>query len=296
LRGAAGNRLNGDGVIGRELVFDLLAGRPEVEVIILGRGGGAFEELAAFNDERLARAIARCPVPVVSAVGHETDFTIADFVADVRAATPSAAAELVAPDAGALRRQVEQAGRTLAYQMRVGLGTLRALVERAAGSRAFDLERRVSELAQELDGLGAALGEGLTRRTTGARQALTGQIWPRLARAGVELTGDRRVATARSEADLWARGAAAAERARGAFAVEAARLEMLSPLKTLGRGYAVCRRRSGEVVRQSEQVAVGDRVEVVLARGALDCTVAEVAAESGLPVREGRKEEDGKNG
>ncbi|MGE5507113.1 MAG: exodeoxyribonuclease VII large subunit [Chitinophagales bacterium] len=276
--------------------LELLAGRPEVEVIILGRGGGSFEELSAFNDERLARAIARCPVPVVSAVGHETDYTIADFVADVRAATPSAAAELVAPDVRLLRRQVEQARTTLAYQMRVGLGTLRSLVERLADSRALDLERRVAERAQELDSLSSALGEALARRADGTRRALDGELWPRLVKAGVNLAARPRVAVSRCEAALLARGGALAARPRAGLAVEAARLEALSPLRTLGRGYAVCRRPSGEVVKRAVALSVGDQVEVVLSQGALDCTVNGIAPEAAWVDPPPRWEEEERNG
>ncbi|MGE5552781.1 MAG: exodeoxyribonuclease VII large subunit [Betaproteobacteria bacterium] len=257
--------------------LELLGRHPRVEVIIVGRGGGSLEELSAFNDERVARAIAACPVPVVSAVGHETDFTIADFVADCRAATPSAGAELVVPDAARLRNELDRIAAALVYQVRSSLEARRMLVERLTGKRAFDLERRLGELAQQLDELNSALSERLVRRSRLARRALTDHFWPRLVQAGLGLTRRPAAELARGEADLRARGRTLVDRRRGEWAPVVAALDALSPLKTLGRGYAVCRRPSGRVVREAASVRVGEEVEVVLARGQLACAVTAVS-------------------
>ncbi|MDI6870028.1 MAG: exodeoxyribonuclease VII large subunit [Bacillota bacterium] len=274
----------------------VLGQHPRVEVIIVGRGGGSLEELSAFNDERVARAIAACPVPVVSAVGHETDFTIADFVADCRAATPSAGAELVAPDALRLRNEVERLAATLGYQLRSAVEGRRMLVERLTGSRAFDLERRLGELAQGLDELNALLGERLVRRSQLAQRALNSDLWPRLVQAGLNLTRRSATEVARWEAELKARGHGLVERRRGEWAPLVAALDALSPLKTLGRGYAVCRRPGGQVLREAGTVAVGEEVEVVLARGQLGCAVTGVFPDGGtgrLPFAAKEEQKDG---
>lgn len=253
-----------------------LGQKPRVEVVIVGRGGGSLEELSAFNDERVVRAIAACPVPVVSAVGHETDFTLADFVADCRAATPSAAAELVAPDSLRLRNEVEQAVANLRYQARIALEGRRGLLERLVQSRGFDVGRRLGELAQRLDELNAALADGLTSRSRLARRTLDDVLWPRLVRSGAGLLGRAAADLAGRVAELRALGRDLAGRRRGELGPLLAALEALSPLKTLARGYAVCRLPEGPVVREAEAVAAGAAVEVVLARGQLDCLVTRV--------------------
>jgi exodeoxyribonuclease VII large subunit len=266
----------------------LLGRQPRVEVIIVGRGGGSLEELSAFNDERVARAIAACPVPVVSAVGHETDFTIADFVADCRAATPSAGAELVVPDTLRLRNEVERIAAALGYQGRAAFEGRRMLLERLKGSRALDLERRLGELAQRLDELNAALGERLVRRSHQARRALSDRLWPRLVQAGLGLTRYPARELARREAEFRSRGGVLVEQRRGEWAPLVAALDALSPLKTLSRGYAVCQRPGGRVVRDAGTVKVGEAVEVVLAQGELGCTVTAV-----LPWAAKEEQDDG---
>lgn len=272
--------------------LEALGRNPRVEVVIVGRGGGSLEELSAFNDERVARALAACPVPVVSAVGHETDFTIADFVADVRAATPSAGAELVAPDTVKLRNEVEQAAATLRYQARLALEGRRALLEKLTSARGFDLERRLGDLAQELDSLNAALSEGLVRRSAVARRTLMNDLWPKLVQAGLNLTRRPVAELGARRADLLVRGRTLIEERKGEWAPLVAKLDALSPLKTLGRGYAVCRLRDGRVVRQAAAVAVGDEVEVILARGTLSCSVASVEPERAAFGRADEVEEE----
>ncbi len=185
-----------------------LAAREDVDVVVLARGGGSFEDLLPFSNEAVVRAVAACSVPVVSAVGHEQDTPLCDLAADVRAATPTAAAALVVPDA---------------RELRAGLDTARRRLDAALRGR---LERRQ---------------QGLT--------VLTGRLHssPRLL----------------------------LERRRAALDHLGARLQSLSPLATLGRGYAIVRS-GGEALREASRVAAGDRVEVELASGSFGARVEDV--------------------
>ena len=186
-----------------------------VEVIVVARGGGSLEDLWAFNEEPIARAIATSGVPVISAVGHETDFTIADFVADLRAPTPSAAAELLVPDGAALSGQIE---------------VLIARAERAVKAQLW-------LASNDLDGRQSRLPRALEARL-----------------------------------DHVARRLEAAE----------ARLQALSPLQVLGRGYAVvCDAATRSVVRSVSLAMPGQRLDIVLADGRLRATVEEIAGRSG---------------
>lgn len=202
---------------------------PDVDVIIIGRGGGSLEDLWAFNDEALARAIRDCPVPVVSAVGHETDFTIADFAADLRAPTPSAAAELVVPSRAELKSEVESLRLRMITQMNRLLETKRLQVKALAQRPVLQRpEGRLLQDRQRLDDLVRRLGY-----------------------AAGHLVGTRR-----KELEALA-----------------GRLDALSPLAVLSRGYSITRRASGQVVKDAREVAVGDRVSVLLYRGTLTCVV-----------------------
>ncbi len=202
---------------------------PGVDVVIVGRGGGSLEELWAFNDEGLARAIAACSVPVVAAVGHETDFTIADFVADLRAPTPSAAAELVVPRKADLQAGLQNAHGRLAVALRNWVDRRRRRLEALAGRPV--LRRPLTRLHQERQRLDQA-----TRQLTAAAAA---RVRDRRARLG-QLAG---------------------------------RLDALSPLNVLQRGYAIALDAGGRVVRQAATLAPGDRVQVILHRGRLRAVV-----------------------
>lgn len=182
------------------------------DVVIVGRGGGSLEDLWAFNLEPVARAIAACPVPVVSAVGHEVDVTISDLVADLRAPTPSAAAEAVAPDGEALRTQI------------------RSVPDRLARGLRGTVQRRRQALAEGID----RLGRQLERRLAPARQAVDLGV-ARLERGVLRLL----------------------ERRRQKLSVLAGRLEALSPLGILERGYSVARSPEGKILRRVEDFPAG---------------------------------------
>jgi exodeoxyribonuclease VII large subunit len=241
------------------------------DAVLLARGGGSIEDLMAFNDEAVARAIAACPVPVVAGVGHETDVTIADLVADLRAPTPTAAAEAVAtPWAEARAKLTELSGR-LAAGTRARLTTGHLRLERARGGL-VDPAERLRRLIQRVDDLRLTLAARAQRRLTAGGHALA-TLRVRLAAAAPSAPLPRlreRVdaLSHRSGRALSAR--LAGKRARlGGLSGE---LEGLSPVAVLARGYAVARK-GEKVLRAASDAKVGDRVAVRLHRGELDCRV-----------------------
>jgi len=215
-------------VQGSEAAPDLVAAiadletQPDVDVIIIGRGGGSTEDLWAFNDERLARAIAAARVPIVSAVGHEIDFTVTDLVADVRAPTPTAAAALVVPDRGALAERVQQLSTAAQAAIQRAVARERQRVE-LHGRRLRDPRQVLRTLQQRVDELGERVHRGFQGRLRQARQQLQGT---------------------------------------------AARLQALSPLGVLDRGYCIAQTTSGAVVRSAETLAVDEVLQLRLGRGA----------------------------
>jgi len=249
--------------------------RGDVDVLIVGRGGGSMEDLWAFNEEVVARAIAASRIPVISAVGHETDFTIADFVADLRAPTPSAAAELVVESKEALEARIEALARRLRSAVDADLGRARHRLDALAVRRMIsDGRRRLLDLAQRLDGL-----EGALRRAGDDALAARRRVLERLAGALSHLSprGRWQLLRARlapARARLVAAGGRAVSARREQVAAATGRLEALSPLGVLGRGYSICRRLPGlEIVTDAAAVAAGADVEVLLRRGALRATV-----------------------
>ena len=249
---------------------------PELDVVIIGRGGGSAEDLWAFNDERLARAIAACPVPVISGVGHEVDFTIADFVADVRAATPSNAAELVVDRADNLSARIDRAERRLQCVPRsrgwTGGGSDAERLRHAARRSG----RPRSSCASATAGTSSCGLRHAMRRSARARGPAIRRLRRRLERRDV-----RRVIAGPAHADRAAPTAGCASarpRCRLAAAARAgalsARLDALSPLAVLGRGYAVCWNDARTVSFGRRQPSrPGDRVRVTLAEGELACRV-----------------------
>ncbi len=202
-----------------------------VDVIIAGRGGGSMEDLWAFNEEIVARAIFASRIPVISAVGHEVDFTIADFVADLRAPTPSAAAELAVPDAAELKTRIAQLADRMTYRMNGLLEGWQKTLASLSEARAFvQFGSQLADRRIYVDDLAAQLARAMDGEIQGKRDRLSA------------LSG---------------------------------KLDALSPLKVLGRGYAIARDASGGVVRSVADVAPGDRLNVRLADGELACEVLE---------------------
>ena len=244
------------------------------EVLIVGRGGGSIEDLWTFNEEAVARAIAASPVPVVSAVGHETDFTIADFVADLRAPTPSAAAELVVPEQRELRERLTAQRRKLAQAARYRLVTARTrLQQRGVEAAAGTLRRRIGRSLQRVDELEYALRDRMRAHLKQDRAAWSGldaglrRRDPRLQLA----EGRRRLEKATADAAGKMKLRMAAARAR--YESLAGQLDQLSPLRVLDRGYAIVQNANGDVLRDAAGVAVGSPVSIRLSRGRLGATV-----------------------
>lgn len=249
---------------------------PDIELIIVARGGGSREDLWAFNEEAVARAIAACRRPVVSGVGHEIDVTIADLVADVRAATPTAAAEVVAPARsdlldriGALRRRCDSAlgARLQRAERRLHAHTLmRALTQPSRNLEAY--AQRLDTAWQRLELAVRASHAAASRRLEQSATSLSRHTPnARAARARGRMTAAR----ARLEAAMGQR----LHGRREALARAAGRTEAMSPLAVLGRGYAVCQDQAGGVVRDADQVSPGDRLRVRVAHGEIGCEVVD---------------------
>jgi len=247
----------------------------EIDVVIVGRGGGSIEDLWAFNEEVTARAIAGCPVPTISAVGHETDVTIADFVADLRAPTPSAAAEMVVARrddfCGRLDQLAHRINATMLTRLHRCESRLRTLEARSGYT---GVRGRLAMRGRHVADLTHALGRAVRARMAARERNYQTK---RLLLETFDLR--RRMARIRSrliEVDgrLSAATAQTRHRADGQLRSAAARLEALSPLAVLGRGYAVCwNAERTAIVRDAATVTAGDRVRVTLARGELACEV-----------------------
>lgn len=253
---------------------------PWAEVVIVARGGGSLEDLWSFNTEAVARAIAACSVPVVSAVGHETDFTIADFVADLRAPTPSAAAELVAPNRDDLLAGLDALALRLKNSLDFGLLRKRRRLELASTQRAEAvLHRRLATGAQRLDDLDFRLRDAGRTRLREAGKALDAS-GERIARLDPRL----KLARVQARVEEQERGLATASGriladAQLRFALLRSRLESLSPLGILGRGYALVRTADGQLVRDASALAEGLPVSMRFARGAAEAVVSRVFAD-----------------
>ncbi len=199
------------------------------DLIITGRGGGSIEDLWAFNDERVARAIYESELPVISAVGHEPDVTIADFAADVRAATPSNAAELAVPDRQEVKRRLD---------------VLRERIARSERKRLKEQRDRFDQLARS-----------------------------RALRDPMAFIDDKRQLLDYTRKDLASLAQDQMAQREQRFTTLAAKLDALSPLKVLGRGYAVARNEKGQILRAAREAKPGETIEVLLGQGSLACTV-----------------------
>ena len=271
-------QVQGSAAIGQIVAAIALANRrAEVDVLIVGRGGGSLEDLWCFNEEAVARAIAHSAIPVVSAVGHEVDVTISDFAADLRAPTPSAAAELVAPDRSAraqrlvhLKQRLVQAISRRQTAARHGFALLQKRLDHQ------DPKRRLEQQSQRLDELSGRLQHLLNLRLHQGERRLANLELRLQARSPEKLlaAGKRRhqLAQERLHTLMNKRQDLAAHR----LAMLSARLDGISPLATLGRGYSITRTPNGEVISRAAQVSPGQQLVTTLAEGSLRVRVEEV--------------------
>jgi exodeoxyribonuclease VII large subunit len=244
------------------------------EVVIVGRGGGSLEDLWPFNEELVARAIRRSAIPVISAVGHEIDYTIADFAADLRAPTPSAAAQLVVPIKAELRARLDALSATLATAQRQALIGYRHQVAHLA-VRLREPTALLSRTRQRLDDDTAELAAAILRQVE-ARRGTARELTARLANplAWRATLAARRARVAHLRERLYAGMRAANESRRAQLGAAAQRLDAVSPLRVLERGYAVVTASaSGRVVSDARAVDIGEPLHIRLAFGALRANV-----------------------
>jgi exodeoxyribonuclease VII large subunit len=254
--------------------LQLASARRECDVLIVARGGGSLEDLWAFNDERVARAICACSIPVVSGIGHEIDFTIADFVADARAPTPSGAAELVVPDRNAcleaLARTAERMSACFRRELRAitarfdGVGLRLKLAH--PGMRLVQQVQRLDDLEQRLAG---ALRAGLHSDRNRVSEAFARLVQ----RSPDHLVREYRLRHDALAARLDHAVQGCVSRAEHRLNVAQRTLHTVSPLATMTRGFAIVTRADGTLVTDAESIAVGDEIEARLARGSLKARV-----------------------
>jgi len=256
-------------------MIDLACERAECDVLILARGGGSLEDLWAFNEEVVARAMYRASIPIVTGIGHEIDFTIADFVADLRAPTPSAAAESVVPDAG------EWAARYRALEARLAAAARRVLAARRGevrtlAKRLVHPRRRLFDHSQRLDAMTMRLSRAAGTAVR-ERRAHLATFAARLARHAPDriVQAHRARCAALERRLLLAMRSASAQRRSRVGALERA-LGAFGPQATLERGYSILLRPGdGSVIRDAGEVRAGERLQGRLARGTLDLDVAD---------------------
>lgn len=257
----------------------MLAERAEMfDAVIIGRGGGSLEDLWAFNDEALARAIAACSLPVVSAVGHETDFTIADFVADVRAPTPSAAAELLVPDRADWLHKLQQLERQLTRGWRQAHSSHQMRLDHLR-QRLRHPRQALQAQAQRVDGLELQLQRALRTQITRYQQRLQhlGELL-RSQHPARQLTAlNTQLEHLRPR--LYAAVQHTLQQHRQRLGENARLLHSVSPLHTLERGYAIVTNTEQQVLKTTEQVNTGDRIHARLGHGRLTCRVECIDAE-----------------
>ena len=246
-----------------------------VDVLIVGRGGGSLEDLWSFNEEVVARAVHRSRLPVISAVGHETDWTICDFAADLRAPTPSAAAELVMASSMELQGRLDALDHRLRSATENRLAAMSARVD-ALRRSLHDPGTMLGHLSQRVDDLGGRLERALEKAATGSRgrfDALQAGLMHANPAGRVRIMRQQvLLLAAQAEHGMTGR----LDASRQIFGNCAARLDVLSPLQTLARGYAIATTADGRVLTDAGRLTTGDRLRLNLHRGSATCTVEEL--------------------
>lgn len=252
------------------------------DVVILCRGGGSLEDLWPFNEEVVARAVAACPIPTISGVGHEPDFTICDFVADKRAATPSAAAEIVVQAKEEIVFRIDSAQRRIAEQMQRRVAFFRSELRHLVSAEGlWSVPLRVERTRRQLDASRNSLRDLLLDGARRVRARLTAADEPLLRFPARLALPQRRALVAQFDARAASLLRARLERSKGALSAAAGRLEAVSPLSVLSRGYAIAYALRGRKrpILEASSVAPGDAIEVQLRHGSLGCTVDTISNE-----------------
>jgi exodeoxyribonuclease VII large subunit len=251
--------------------------RSDIDVIIVGRGGGSIEDLWAFNEEVVARAIYQSELPIISAVGHEVDYTIADFVADLRASTPSAAAELVSGAHEDLLLKVDSLKGRLARSIMRGIDQRRLSLERLANNKAFMVApNKIRELQQRFDENTLRMIQGINRFISLDRHH------ERLLRTRLKsldlfrMIHHKQDLLIRSNHRMISGMRAELRSCRSRFEIAVGKLAALSPLSILQRGFSLCRNDQGGLLKKASDAHPGDCVRVTLAEGSLNCEVKEI--------------------
>ena len=264
-----------------------LNSRTDIDVIIIGRGGGSIEDLWAFNEEVVAKAIFQSELPLISAVGHEVDFTIADFVADLRAPTPSAAAEMVSGARDDLLLSVNSLSGRLVQAVRRGVEQRRLRLERLSHSRAFTVTpNMIRDLQQRFD-------EGMLRMSQAMQRfAYAVRHREQILSMRLQAVDLRRIIhhkqdiLARNRQGLISGIKALVQFQRSRFDMAVGKMDALSPLSILQRGFALCRDAQGTIIKRAAGVNRGERVRVTLAAGELDCLVENASGDGPLCMQQ----------
>ncbi len=245
-----------------------------VDLIVITRGGGSIEDLFEFNNENLARKIYDCEIPVVSAIGHEIDFTILDFAADLRAPTPTGAAEMVVKNRGELGNYVRTHLKRIHNGIRYRISNGRMELRDAMGSRAFSgLKSRIMENIQRVDYLSHRLQILMLNRLKTEKEGFHS-----VEKHLKEMDPVHRLVLIREqfrqiESNLINISGIIFEKTKHRLAVKAENLDMISPLAVLGRGYSLCQREDGKIVMNKNEVGISEKVKLTLKEGRLDCRV-----------------------
>lgn len=247
-----------------------------IDVLIVGRGGGSTEDLWAFNDERVARAIRNSLIPVISAVGHETDVTIADFVADFRAPTPSAAAEIVAAQESQIAAFLIEREDNLRQAMEYKILESKSRLQELRAAQVFaEIPARVREKRQKVETNLLRL-ETLFLDKTRQKQRrfdfLNAKLTPAILKtSALRAESNLRALQQQLGAAIQSKIADSGEK----FRLAASTLDAISPLAVLGRGFALAQKESGEILRDAAQIEIGENLNLKLARGTLKCSITE---------------------